>query len=417
MHESDTVEQEDGYLSPSPSLAQWDSPDISSPVRPGPSAGRRRSPNWDEDGNDNDNDNDDFLDADVLSSPPMHRHARRTASTSGSVTVERTITRALPLVPLRAPRFGRGDSTHTSVRTTTSRTTSTESFDSRPGHGHNGRQGREDADRSGPDLRDTFDDWDEVTSGGEDEEWFAAREDSFHSTASSTPGPVTPSELEDDIPAGADEDGDVKMRRAPSRCAADEGSSEELEEEVVEGMRWARSAQDGAQGRDPGDPRAGDLSDGDNDEWGEAAARNASAKVAHGWWAKWARSGTPGVGLPVNAFGDANARGGSSDRVHGHAQLRRRETTITPDGRQRPLGRAIAPPGWAPRSAPQLVKRKGSSHEGEDLRTTGRTRLTFTAAVADVVVVTGAPPSRGRGASVKTTAQAQAQARWTPACR
>ncbi|KAH9899180.1 hypothetical protein C8Q73DRAFT_743235 [Cubamyces lactineus] len=390
MHEPDAVEQEDGYLSPSPSLAQWDSPDISSPVRPGPSAGRRKPASWDEDDH-NADDDDDFFDADVLSSPPLHRHLRQSASTSGSVTVERTVTRALPLVPLRAPRFGSGGSTHTSRRTTTSsRTTSTDSFDSRHGHGPNGRQereGREDADRNGPDLRDTFDDWEEVTSGGEDEEWFAAREGSFHSTASSTPGPVTPSEPED---AGADEDGDVKMMRAPSRCAADEGSSEELEED-----------------------------DSDNDQRAEAAARNASTKVAHGWWAKWARSGTSADGLHSNAVGGASASGGSSDRVHEHAQLRRRETTITPDGRQRPLGRTIAPPGWGPRSAPPLAKRTGSlTHEGEDLRATGRTRLTFTASTD--VVVTGATPSKvGRSSSLKLKAQAQAhaQSRWTPACR
>ncbi|KAI9065245.1 hypothetical protein FKP32DRAFT_1665495 [Trametes sanguinea] len=275
MGEPDLVEQEEGYLSPAPSLAQWDSPDISSPVRPKTGRSTAEGDGWD----------DDEFDADVLSSPPLHRHTRRRPlPQSASVTVERAVTRALPFVPLRAPRFGGGSSSNSSFNR---RTSSAQS-----GSSHGERQ-REEAGR-GPDLRDVFDDWDEVTSGGEDGDWLAEREDGIASTASSTPGPETPA---DDIMVAAGDE-DVKMLRS----VAAEGSSEELEDQ--------------------------------------------------------------------------------------RAPLRRRETTMTPDGRQRPivssssttasssgLARAAVRGAY---SAPQVTKRKSLLVNEEDLRATGRARLTFT---------------------------------------
>ncbi|OSC96181.1 hypothetical protein PYCCODRAFT_269476 [Trametes coccinea BRFM310] len=344
MGEPDFVEQEEGYLSPAPSLAQWDSPDISSPVRPKTRRSTADGDEWD----------DDEFDADVLSSPPLHRHTRRRPlPQSASVTVERAVTRALPFVPLQAPRFGGGSSRNSSFNR---RTSSAQS-----GSGHSERQ-REEADR-GPDLRDVFDDWDEVTSGGEDGDWLAEREDGIASTASSTPGPETPA---DDVMAAAgDHSEDVKMLRS----VAAEGSSEELED-VDDGIASADAI--------------------DGDDWETSAARHASARVAHGWWTKWARSGTVTGGTPsatVRADGQRGGRGsgarGGSDRQR--AALRRRETTMTPDGRQRPPASSTASSSGLVRaavrgaqSAPQVSKRKSLFVNEEDLRATGLTRLTFT---------------------------------------
>ncbi len=56
--------------------------------------------------------------------------------------------------------------------------------------------------------------------------------------------------------------------------------------------------------------------------------------------------------------------------------LRRRETTMTPDGRQRPP-RGMA--GEGPHSSPQVSKRKGPQHQ-DDLRVTRRRSLAFTTA-------------------------------------
>ncbi|KAI0642801.1 hypothetical protein C8Q79DRAFT_236132 [Trametes meyenii] len=282
--ESDVVEQEPGYASPSRSLAQWDSPDISSPVRPkaGETAGDR---DWD----------DDF-DADVLSSPPLHRTGPKRAQ---SGTIERAVTRALPLVPLRAPRFGGRPSESMSVG---------------PDSASASREGERAGAARGPDLRDTFDDWDEVTSGDEDCAGLAGRggEGSFGSTESSwTAGPETPAD--DAYVAAAGED--VKGLA----LVGDEGSSEELLEEDSGGVA----------------PIAGS---GCVREEAAAAVRvNATAAVAHGWWAKWARSATPGVAVtPARAArqggrggggasggaGTSALRGGGSDRVRVCVQYR-----------------------------------------------------------------------------------------------
>ncbi|KAI8972842.1 hypothetical protein BD414DRAFT_499539 [Trametes punicea] len=382
MGEPDAVEQEEGYLSPAPSLAQWDSPDISSPVRPRTGRSPAGGDGW-----------DDEFDADVLSSPPLHRQGRRPPSRSGSFTGERVVTRALPLVRLRAPRFGGS----AGRRASTSKSIS----------GH--REDEREEPGRGPDLRDVFDDWDEVTSGDEDSEWLAEREDGVGSTASSTPGPVTPAE---DV-------GDEDVKMLPS--AADEGSSEELEDE--DDMRPAETV-------------------ADCDELEEAAARNASVKVAHGWWAKWARSGTSAGAVAQGEGGGPKAPSsarGSSDRQR--APLRRRETTITPDGRQRPLtaSRATAAGFWrGPQSAPQVSKRK--SLQEDDLRATGRTRLTFTTEDVGTTPKAGGAKAAGflRPGSVSGSKEAEGQEeaedvsrttvssrnrhrleqfRWTPACR
>ncbi|OSD05241.1 hypothetical protein PYCCODRAFT_1423698 [Trametes coccinea BRFM310] len=266
MGEPDFVEQEEGYLSPAPSLAQWDSPDISSPVRPKTGRSTADGDGWD----------DDEFDADVLSSPPLHRHRdtrRRPLPQSASITVERAVT---------PPRFGGGGSRNSGFNRRTSRAQS--------GSGHSEPQREEVGSR--PDLRDVFDEWDEVTRGGEDGDWLAEREDgiaSTASTASSTPGPET--------------DEDVKMLRS----VAAEGSSEELED-VDDGIASADAI--------------------DGDEWETFAARHASARVAHGWWTKWARSGTVTGGTPsatVRADGQRGGRGsgarGGSDRPRDAARL------------------------------------------------------------------------------------------------
>ena len=64
LKESDAVIQEDGYVSPSPSLTRLDTPDLSSPLRPGTTSSKRSMSYLDDD--------DDFG-ADVLSSPPTIR--------------------------------------------------------------------------------------------------------------------------------------------------------------------------------------------------------------------------------------------------------------------------------------------------------------------------------------------------------
>ncbi|KAI0676334.1 hypothetical protein C8Q78DRAFT_996790 [Trametes maxima] len=390
--ESDVVEQEPGYASPSGSLAQWDSPDISSPVRPkagGRSAGDR---DWD----------DDF-DADVLSSPPLHRtRPKRTQSN----IIERTVTRALPLVPLQAPRFG--------VRTSVS---------AGPDSASSSRRGERVEAARGPDLRDTFDDWDEVTSGDEDCAGLAGRggEGSFGSTESSwTPGPETPAD--DAYVAAAGED----VRGLA--LAEDEGSSEEFLEEDFGGVA-------------PIVAGAGC----EREEAAAAVRANATAAVAHGWWAKWGRSGPPGAavtpacaarqggrgggaGAGLGGAGTSAPRGGGSDRER--APLRRRETTMTPDGRQRPTGKAT--PAAAARglvrgaySAPQVAKRQCLLGE-EDLRATGRTKLVFTA-TEDVRATPKAggakagastrPGSAGGRDATGSSRNRLEQFRWTPACR
>ncbi|KAH9946917.1 hypothetical protein B0H21DRAFT_692939 [Amylocystis lapponica] len=151
------VTQEDGYLSPSSSLRQWDSFELSSPARPG--AARRDV-------------EDDGFGADVLSSPPVARpkarRLTREASGGGSADAAgsgRVLVRGSPARPAREVQEPGG---------------------------------------LGPDLRDVFEDWDwdDVTSDIECPS--AAR------SATSSPGPVTPDDsleqIEGDVVICAGED-------------------------------------------------------------------------------------------------------------------------------------------------------------------------------------------------------------------
>ncbi|PIL23267.1 hypothetical protein GSI_14577 [Ganoderma sinense ZZ0214-1] len=421
----DAITQEDGYASPTESMGQWDSPDISSPVRPGAA---RRGGGWDED-------EEEDYDADVLSSSPVAR-TRTDMRKRPAVVVERLITRALPLRPVLNTSFSqrkRARSRSRSRSRSGSRTRRRKLFGGRDeelddgiGVGEGSWREGSVAGRDGPDLRkamfDEFDDdddihdWDDITSGGEDYEdgldgdtLVFADEDVMFSTASSTPGAVTPATDGDDI----DCEGET------AAVLLDEGSSEELE------------------GHSPS---------------GAASAQN--AKVAHGWWEKWARSGASarGQGANSNSNSRPNVAGGAGSdqrpllsiaataRTPGSG-LRRRETTMTPDGRQRPLHRMA---GEGPHSAPQVSKRKVLQHQ-DDLRVTRRRSLAFTTAepVRTTPKPAGgarmlAPTSRARagagagnsdnpGASTSTvtgeagltvsTRNRLEQFRWTPACR
>ncbi|CAL1699692.1 unnamed protein product [Somion occarium] len=61
--EADPVMQEDGYISPSPSLSRFDTPELSSPLRPGTSSSKLSVDDMEDDG----------FGADILSSPPSIR--------------------------------------------------------------------------------------------------------------------------------------------------------------------------------------------------------------------------------------------------------------------------------------------------------------------------------------------------------
>jgi hypothetical protein len=147
---ADPVTQEDGYMSPGPSFSRWDSPDLSSPLRPGSRASKWPTQDVEED--------DDISDADVLSSPigvaqKRGRVASRTrmspspSPSAGNVLVHGTPTRIAK----------RGDAGGPA--------------------------------RLGPDLRDIFENWSDGTSdideGGEESL------ESMESLASSSE-PVTP---------------------------------------------------------------------------------------------------------------------------------------------------------------------------------------------------------------------------------
>lgn len=370
MGETDAVAQEDGYVSPTESVAQWDSPDISSPLRPG--APKRRRPD-DRDGGDE----SDEIDADVLSSSPVaqSRVRRLPAEREGERFV--IVPRALPLRPVANTSF----SSRVRRKSLGSKNMGIAADDAF-GDGSGDEAGR------GPDLQDVFDDydWDEITSGGEDEDeaYEFHDEDVIDSTASSTPGPITP--------ATEDAEGAV----------LEESNSEELEDDVAS----AAAAE---------------------------AARNTS--VANGWWEKWARSGASTsagrnhsdhtrvrvrVGshfrrFPLRAVTDffhyfyvlhpalwllfvdvdrCSARYAHQARpipALPFAPLRRRETTMTPDGRQRPPRDA-----QRPYSAPQVSKRKAFAQE--DLRATGRRSLIFTS-IEDVNVTPKAGGQPRPGAS------------------
>ena len=197
--EPDPVTQEDGYLSPSPSICGWDSPEVSSPVRPG---SRMSRPNQAF--------SDDEFGTDILSSPTgPAKHVKPSARKSRS----RTPTKPSPSGKVLV----HGTPTPSKKSRTVHRTYGT-----------------------GPDLRDIFEDWeDDLTS--EIDEW---GDDSIES-AQSSGGPVTPESL----------------TQIPNICEDD------LSDEVI-------------------------LDDEEIHEQ-ESIARN--AKVANGWWERWAYKGAMGA--------------------------------------------------------------------------------------------------------------------------
>ncbi len=287
MGAPDAIAQEDGYASPTESMGQWDSPDISSPVRPG--AGKRGG------GGGGDWDEEEEYDADVLSSSPVARTRTRKRP---AVVVERVVTRALPLRPVLNTSFSQRKRARSRSRSRSGSRTrrrkpfggSGEELGGGVGAGEGSCGEGSAAGRDGPDLRkaifdDEFDDihdWDEITSGGEDCEHgldgdtqaFADEdEDVMFSTASSTPGAIAP----------ATDGDDIECEGEASAVSLDEDSSEELEDHSHSGTT-------------------------------SLAARN--AKVADGWWERWARSGTSARGQGANTNSSSNvAASAGSDQV------------------------------------------------------------------------------------------------------
>ncbi|KAI0947714.1 hypothetical protein AcW1_009409 [Taiwanofungus camphoratus] len=260
MEEPDPVTQEDGYISPSPSMTRWDTPELSSPLRS--RAATKASGTK----------TDDDFGADVLSSPPLTRS--------------------------RASMFTRGVFEHHSMPAGGNGVGRVFVRNS-PAQSQHDQDALEPQEDLGPDLRNAFGDldwdWDEVTSDIE------CPDVSQHSerSAASSPGLVTPDD------SGEYGQGDVVI------C----GEEEDAEEEAI-------------------DSRA-------------IVARK--EKVASGWWERWGRK----------TYGPDN------DRNRG--PLKRRETTMTPDGRQRRLQ-------IRPHSARPASKRKGLQ---QDLRSAGRRSLVF----------------------------------------
>ncbi|KAI0346411.1 hypothetical protein BDW22DRAFT_754748 [Trametopsis cervina] len=251
--EDDLVTQEDGYLSPSPSIRGWDSPEVSSPMRPGGRVSRHRRTF-----------SDDDFGADVLSSPPSTaRHVNYFARKAKSRT------------PSLSPSRG-----HVLVQGTP---TPSKKF-----------KAARRAQAAGPDLRDIFEDWDERTSEI-DEDY----EDSMESTPSSGV-PETPD----------------SSTQTPNVCVDD------LSDELIL----------------------------DEEEIHEQAAVVREAKVANGWWERWARKDTAPA-IKHSKLGT----------------LRRSETTVTAEGHHRPT---------APRRSCSKRKREES-----DLRSAGRESSKHVAAV------------------------------------
>lgn len=487
MGAPDAVAQEDGYMSPTESTQwNWDSPDISSPLRPGVRRkGGGAAVDGDEDGW------EDGIDADVLSSSPIARtnaHTRLHMRKLPSMVVERVVSRPLPLRPVVNTSFSARNNRRKSLGGSSNR--ECKKKNKKNANSDEGVDTDTDIDtrqgRGGPDLRDVFDDWDEITSGGEDlseddDAYVDGERDVIDSTASSTPGPITPATEYDE--GGHDHDHGHTV-------LAYESTSEELEDEDVD--------EDGERAA------------------GAAAAAARDATVAHGWWQRWARSSGTSVSVSAgigsgSGSGSRPDPGGHRDRVRvfspsfhfcglfdqcthvhsvdclpfssptillsrpgslmwcsvllsglragcwsllvvvghttscplttllhhsahsaagcGHlpiapcsaggnnqpqrpqqqhepqAHLRRRETTMTPDGRQRPP-RGLADLQQRPHSAPQGSKRKRLGFAVEDLRPTasGRSRiLAFSSSSSEDVKTTpqlgagGANARRGSG--------------------
>ncbi|KZT01218.1 uncharacterized protein LAESUDRAFT_731432 [Laetiporus sulphureus 93-53] len=257
----DPVTQEDGYISPSPSMVRWDTPELSSPLQ-----AREPPEQYDS------TDDDDNFGTDVLSSPstikPIPRLIEHMAFGKRNLAI------------------GNDEVGTVLVRDT-------------PSPGRHDELAVEEDQEFGPDLRRTLGecDWEEVTS---DSECADASPQPVCSTSSS-PGPVTPDDSAERAHNGA-----IILDEDPA-------DADELDELL--------------------DPQ-------------DIASRN--AKVANGWWEKWGRTTRP----------------------NGWKQtpLRRRETTVTLDGRQRPLQPR-------PRSGQRDSKRDACE---QDLRAAGRRSLIFT---------------------------------------
>ncbi|KAI0754360.1 hypothetical protein C8Q80DRAFT_363484 [Daedaleopsis nitida] len=445
MGAADAVAQEEGYMSPTDSLAQqWDSPDISSPVRPGAGNGKGkgnghghgRAGYWDDD-------DDDDMDADVLSSSPVApKHPRVHMRKLPALAVERVVTRALPLRPVLNTGARRGRP-HRPLPNSHSHSHGGSNPDRRKSLGDERERGADG--QGGPDLRDTFDDWDEITSGGEefgsDEEGDRGLGFDEEDTAIGINGGIgiddidrVDADIDIDIGTGVHIDSAASSQFTPGpitpatdggggRCAGavlvDEGKSEELELEYELALEIEE----------------------ENETAAAAAARTAT--VADGWWTKWARASSgagagPGAGAGLvrgEKVGSNSGRDRQQQQPVQPGPLRRRETTVTPDGRQRPH-RARALAAAHPYSAPQTSKRTGFAQE--DLRVAGRRSLILTAAED----VKGAPkggqatdatrPGSGGSDAARDEASAAgnlgsgstvstrnglAQFRWTPACR
>lgn len=146
--EPDPVTQEEGYISPaSPSCSRWDTPELSSPVRPGASFAKRS----------NSVDDDDDFGADILSSPPIRSkpssfgEARRTRVGSQCEPEGKVLVFGTPARSDHQPHV----------------------------------EGEFERGNPGPDLRDVFADWDDLTS-----EIDECADDSMESGQST--GPITP---------------------------------------------------------------------------------------------------------------------------------------------------------------------------------------------------------------------------------
>lgn len=252
--EVDPVAQEEGYMSPTESFRRSDTPELSSPVRPRKFLSKP-------------SEEDDDFGADLLSSPPVRRQSRRRADE------DRRLLRAL-----QSP--GHDDCGPSMVLVVST-------------------PPRSPADRTGapgPDLRDVFEDWNDLTSEIDEccDEWLES--------AASSHGPITP---EDSREFGMVDVADMEDEIMPDE--------EEIEMRAV-------------------------------------TVRN--ERVANGWWEKYARGG--------------NTRPGGFPQ---HPAPRRRETTITPEGRQKP---SFTP---APLQHPAMA-RHGPPPQ-EDRRSTGRRAAVF----------------------------------------
>ncbi|THH32635.1 hypothetical protein EUX98_g1564 [Antrodiella citrinella] len=158
--EIDPVTQEEGYLSPTESFRRSDTPELSSPVRP-----RRFSPKPDE---------DDNFGADVLSSPPVRRERWRADKARRKARAQE--------------KHGHDDRGPSTVLVA----------DTPP------RKSTAQAGALGPDLRDVFEDWNDLTS-----EIDECCDDSLESAASSR-GPITPEvSMEFDIEGMADMEDEI----------------------------------------------------------------------------------------------------------------------------------------------------------------------------------------------------------------